>query len=243
MARSPPFRKAPRLAAALLSAAVTPAVGAPEAAAPAPPPVPPPAQQPINLDAASTEVDGRTNTLVFTDVVISQGATRVQAEHAHATGLNFANSRWTFDGKVRIDAELQGNLRSDQATIEFRDNHIVRATVTGRPAEFEQKRTDSDQIARGHAGEIIYDLSDGTVRLSDDAWLTDGKNEISSALLVYNIREQRVQAAVSPGTDQRVHITITPHVPPGPGKSEAAKPPPADAGKGEPAKGQPTVQP
>src|SRR5882762_9610108 len=125
MARSPPCRKAPLLAAALLSAAVAPAVGAADAAAP---PAPPPAQQPINLDAASTEVDGRTNTLVFTDVVISQGATRVQAEHARATGLNFANSRWTFDGKVRIDAELHGNLRSDQATIEFRDNHIARAS-------------------------------------------------------------------------------------------------------------------
>jgi lipopolysaccharide transport protein LptA len=240
MARSPPCRKAPLLAAALLSAAVAPAVGAPQAAAP--PPVPPPSQQPINLDAASTEVDGRTNTLVFTDVVISQGATRVQAEHAHATGLNFANSRWTFEGKVRIDAELHGNLRSDQATIEFRDNHIARATVTGKPAEFEQKRTDSEQLARGHAGEIVYDLSDGTVRLTDDAWLTDGQNEISGSLLVYNIREQRVQAAASPGTDQRVHITITPHVP-GPGKTEPPKPPPADAGKGEPPKGQPTVQP
>jgi lipopolysaccharide transport protein LptA len=239
MARSPPCRKAPLLAAALLSAAVAPAVGAADAAAP---PAPQPVQQTINLDAASTEVDGRTNTLVFTDVVISQGATRVQAEHAHATGLNFANSRWTFDGKVRIDAEQHGNLRSDQATIEFRDNHIARVTVTGKPAEFEQKRTDSDQIARGHAGEIVYDLSDGTVRLTDDAWLTDGQNEISSTLLVYNIREQRVQAAASPGTDQRVHITITPHVAPGPGKTEPAKPPPADAGKGEP-RAQPTVQP
>src|SRR5256885_5283207 len=92
------------LAAALASGA---------AAAPAPPPAPPPAQQPINLDAASTEVDGRTNTLAFNDVVISQGATRVQAEHAHATGLNFANSRWTFDGKVRIDA------RSEEHTSEL----------------------------------------------------------------------------------------------------------------------------
>ena len=147
MARSPPCRRAPLLAAALLSAAVAPAVSAADATAP-----PPPAQQPINLDAASTEVDGRTNTLVFTDVVISQGATRVQAEHAHATGLNFANSRWTFDGKVRIDAEQHGNLRSDQATIEFRDNHIARATVTGKPAEFEQKRTDTDQLARGKIG-------------------------------------------------------------------------------------------
>jgi len=236
MARSPPCRKAPLLAAALLSAAVAPAVGAPDAA-------PPPPQQPINLDAASTEVDGRTNTLVFTDVVISQGATRVQAEHAHATGLNFANSRWSFDGQVRIDAELHGNLRSDQATIEFRDNHIARATVTGKPAEFEQKRTDSEQLARGCAGEIVYDLSDGTVRLTGDAWLTDGQNEISGPLLVYNIHEQRVQAAASPGTDQRVHITITPHVAPGPGKTEPAKPPAADACKGDPAKGQPTVQP
>src|SRR6266853_5857279 len=119
---------------------------------------------------------------------------------------------------------------------------FARATVTGKPAEFEQKRTDTDQLARGHAGEIVYDVSDGTVRLTDDAWLTDGQNEISSTLLVYSIREQRVQAAASPGTDQRVHITITPHVAPAPGKTEPAKPPPADAGKGEP-RAQPTVQP
>src|ERR1700693_5758287 len=148
------------------------------AAAPAPPSALQPGQPPINLEATSTEVDGRTNTLVFSDVVISQGATRVQADHAHATGLNFANSRWTFEGKVRIDAEQHGNLRSDQATVEFKDNRIARDTITGNPAEFEQKRTDSDQMARGHAGEIIYDLNDGTVRLTNDAWVSGGSNEI-----------------------------------------------------------------
>ena len=222
------------LAVALASAA---------AAAPAPPSALQPGQQPINLEATSTEVDGRTNTLVFSDVVISQGATRVQADHAHATGLNFANSRWTFEGKVRIDAEQHGNLRSDQAAIEFRDNRIARATITGKPAEFEQKRADSDQMARGRAGEIVYDLNDGTVRLTNQAWLTDGHNEISGPLLVYNIREQRVQAAASPGTDQRVHIRIAPPGVPGPGKTEPAKPPPPDAGKGDAAKPQPTPQP
>ena len=131
-----------------------------------------------------------------------------------------------LDGKVRIDAEQHGSLRSDQATIEFRDNRIARATVTGKPAEFEQQRTDSGQLARGHAGEIVYDLNDATVRLTDDAWLTDGQNEISGPLLVYNIREQRVQAAAAPGTDQRVHITIAPRVVPGPGKTEPVKAPP-----------------
>lgn len=213
------------------------------AAAPVPPSALQPGQPPINLEATSTEVDGRTNTLVFSDVVISQGATRVQADHAHATGLNFANSRWTFEGKVRIDAEQHGNLRSDQAAIEFRDNRIARATITGKPAEFEQKRAGSDQIARGRAGEIVYDLNDGTVRLTNQAWLTDGQNEISGPLLVYNIREQRVQAAASPGTDQRVHITIAPRGTPGPGKTEPAKPPPPDAGEGNAAKPHPTAQP
>ncbi|HXO16224.1 MAG TPA: lipopolysaccharide transport periplasmic protein LptA [Steroidobacteraceae bacterium] len=212
-------------------------------AAAAPPPALQPGEQPITLDAASSEVDYRTNTVVFSEVVISQGATRVQADHAHATGLNFANSRWTFEGKVRIDAEQHGNLRSDQATVDFRNNRIARATITGKPAEFEQKRADSEQMARGHADEIVYDLSDGTVQLSNEAWLTDGQNEISGPLLVYNVRAQRVQAAAAPGTDQRVHITITPHGVPGPGKTEPAKPSPPDAGKGDAAKPQPTAQP
>jgi lipopolysaccharide transport protein LptA len=222
------------LAAALASGAF---------AAPAPPPALPPDQQPITVDAASTEVDYRTNTVVFSEVVISQGATRVQADHAHATGLNFANSRWTFEGKVRIDAEQHGNLRSDQATVDFRNNRIARATITGKPAEFEQKRADSEQMARGHADEIVYDLSDGTVRLSNEAWLSDGQNEISGPLLVYNVRAQRVQAAAAPGTDQRVHIRIEPRGVPGPDKTEPAKPPPPDTDKADPVKPQPTAQP
>ncbi len=198
----------------LLAAAFASATGAaqrPEVPVAPAPPAPVPLLQdggPINLEAASSDVDYRTNTVVFSDGVISPGSTRVQAEHAHATGLNFANSRWTFEGKVRIDAELHGNLRSDQATVEFRDNHIARATITGKPAEFEQQRAGSEQMARGHADEIVYDVSDGTVRLTNDAWLTDGQNEISGPLLVYNVRAQRVQAATPPNSDQRVHIVI-----------------------------------
>jgi lipopolysaccharide transport protein LptA len=182
---------------------------------------------PITVDAASSEVDYRTNMVVFSQVVISQGAMRVQADHAHASGLNFANSRWTFDGHVRIDAEPRGSLRSDQAVVEFRDNRILRATANGKPAEFEQPRGDSQQVARGHADEIVYDVSQGTVRLSNDAWLSDGVNEISGPLLVYNIRAQRVQAATQPGSDQRIHITISP---------QSAPPTPAGTPHNEPGK-------
>jgi lipopolysaccharide export system protein LptA len=211
---------------------------APAAPAPASPAAAPPAaailaqpshQLPITVDAASSEVDYRTNQVVFSEVVISQGAMRVQADHAHASGLNFANSRWTFEGHVRIDAEPRGNLRADQAVVEFRDNRIVRATANGKPAQFEQPRGDSQQMARGHAEEIVYDVNEGTVRLSEDAWLSDGTNEISGPLLVYNIRAQRVQAAAQSGSDQRVHIIIQPQgTPAAPGKThtEPGKSPP-----------------
>jgi lipopolysaccharide transport protein LptA len=167
-------------------------------------------QQPIALDAASSEVDYRTNRVVFTDVVITQGEIRVAAERAEATGLNFENSSWTFTGNVRMRVENEGDLQSDRATMEFRDNRMARATITGSPALFSQQRTADGLAARGRAGVIDYEVGPGTVRLRQDAWLTDGRNEITGPLLVYDVREERVQATSAPGGEERVRITILP---------------------------------
>jgi lipopolysaccharide transport protein LptA len=169
-------------------------------------------EQKISLDAASSEVDYKKNTAVFKDIVISQGDIKVEANHAEAeaSGLNFKTGKWTFTGDVRVHVEKRGSLHSDLAVLDFKDSQIVRATITGKPAQFEQQRSASDQMARGHAGQIIYQPGDGVVRLSDNAWLTDGRNEIQGPLLVYNIRQEHVEAVAQPGNDDRVHITIVP---------------------------------
>ena len=73
----------------------------------------------------------------------------------------------------------------------------------------------------------MYDIGEGTVRLTDDAWLTDGQSEISGPLLVYDIRAQRVQAATQPNSGERVRITIQPNAPPESGKDAGKKPAPA----------------
>jgi lipopolysaccharide transport protein LptA len=173
-------------------------------------PAPSKAARKLPVDVVSSKIDYKGDSVEFQNVVITQGGTRVQADHAHATGLdNFDNSRWTFEGNVRINGEQHGSLKSDVAVVEFRNNNIAKATVTGNPAEFEQKRTDTDEVARGHAREIVYNVSDGTVRLSNDAWIWDGHNALSAPELVYNIREQHVQAAAQPGN--QVHLTIDPN--------------------------------
>jgi len=173
-------------------------------------PAPSKAARKLPIDIASSKVDYKGDTVDFQNVTITQGETKVQADRAHATGLdNFDNSRWTFEGNVRINGEQHGSLKSDVAVVEFRNKYISKATVTGNPAEFEQKRSDTDEVARGHACEIEYNVSDGTVRLSNDAWIWDGHNALSAPELVYNIREQHVQAAAQPGN--QVHLTIDPN--------------------------------
>ncbi|MGH8287703.1 MAG: lipopolysaccharide transport periplasmic protein LptA [Steroidobacteraceae bacterium] len=197
-------------------------------------------QAQITLDAASSEVNAKTGTVNFIGspsrpVVLSQGNTRVRADRANTTCLKqggaavtqCANSRWTFQGNVQIDAPPRGSLRSDQAVVEVRDNRIARATVTGNPAEFEQQRADAMGVTRGHADQIVYDVSAGTVRLTNDAWvsLSGGRNDIASQQIVYNIRSEKVQAS-SPGT-QGVHITLTPQSLPKKGRQQNSSGPPS----------------
>jgi lipopolysaccharide transport protein LptA len=165
----------------------------------------------IQLDAASTEVDYRNNNIVFRDVIISQGDLRVEAQRAEANSLNFENGRWTFTGNVRINLQSRGNLQSDRAIVEFKDNLIARAVITGTPAVFQQQNISKNITARGRASAIAYEVGAGTVRLSDNAWLTDGRNEISGPVLIYNIKEERVQAASQAGASDRVRITILPN--------------------------------
>jgi lipopolysaccharide transport protein LptA len=181
----------------------------------------------IEVKADSFDADYKSNATQLKNVVISQCDIRVEAKHASATGLNFDNTRWTFDGDVRIDAENRGSLRSNQAIVEFQNNQIAKATITGDPAEFEQRRSDTGQPARGHAKEIVYEVGPGTVRLKGDAWLIYGSTEAKASSLIYDIRQENVQGAAQPGDNERVHIRISPKKTPDakPGDANAPKPP------------------
>jgi len=146
-------------------------------------------QLPIKVEARSSDFDYQASVLVFNEITISQGDVRITAERARASGLDFEDSSWEFSGAVRISM-TDSNLASDSARVRFSGGRIQSATVTGAPASFEQKR--DQQAAQGRANRIDYDLGRGTVELAGDAWLTDGRNEITSSTLVYSTVNQRV---------------------------------------------------
>lgn len=162
-------------------------------------------QLPIQVAARSSDFDYQNGILKFDQITITQGDIRITADSAVASGLDFEDSRWEFNGSVRI-AMQESSLASETARVRFAGGEIQDATVTGVPATFEQRG--EDQVSQGRANRIDYDLRRGTVELAGDAWLSDGRNEVSSETLVYSTRTQRVISR------QPVVITIQPNEPP-----------------------------
>jgi lipopolysaccharide transport protein LptA len=171
--------------------------------------------QEIVLEGKPLEMDYRNNNAVLRDVVITQCSVRIQAAEADIKGgLNFENSHMTITGNVRITAE-GGSLSSDKAIVSFRNKLISAATITGTPAQFEQKREDGT-TARGRANTIDYDTASGTVSFNTNAFLSYGRNEATGQQFVYNIRTQSLQNPAKPGVkigDGRVRFVIRPDKP------------------------------
>ena len=168
----------------------------------------------ITVTARHYQTRRASPTAEFKDVVLRENDITVQADRGQGDSRMADNTPWTFEGDVRVQFEERGSLHSDHAVVDLRNHHIASVIVDGSPAEFEQNRKDSTQVTRGHAAEIDYDVNDGTLRLTKDASLSNGHNQISGNLIVYNIRQEKVHA-VGPAA-----ITISPN-----GRGEASKEP------------------
>jgi lipopolysaccharide export system protein LptA len=168
----------------------------------------PPAAGPIELEADSSEIDHKNNRLVFHNVRIRQGDMSIQAQLAQGSNLEFAQADWVFSGGVQIQS-AGTRLEATEATLNFLNHRVHRANLEGTPVAFEQTRPQAPEPTRGHAGRIEYDFDKQVLRLTGNAWLSEGQNEITGDSITYEIGNQRVIA----GADEhgeRVRITIVP---------------------------------
>ena len=173
---------------------------------------------PISLDASSSEFDRKNDRLVFRDVSIQQGELNIRADLAEATRLDFEDSRWQFEGDVRIEFDT-GTIDSDSATLQFTGHQLRHAEIVGEPAQFAQKKREDGGRATGQARRLEYDFDSGIVTLSQNARLSEGANDITGDWLQYDMRRERIVAGAD-DDNERVHITIVPSAedaPPRPG--------------------------
>ena len=164
---------------------------------------------PISLDADFSDYDGRNSMLTFRGLRLSQGNIGIEADEGRASRLDFEDSVWQLAGNVIITVE-NGRIECQTADLEFSDNELRIANISGSPATFELTRAGSNEKTYAEAGLLRYDLAAGAIEFSDNAVIVEGGNQIASDYLVYNISEQRIKAQGSGEGDGKVKITFTP---------------------------------
>ena len=139
--------------------------------------------------------DFRSDTLDLSgNVRVVQGPNSIEA--AAATGKDFRseNSRWTFQKSVHI-VTSEAELQSSSARADIVGGRLAQAHVEGSPAQFEQRVGRADRQVRGRAGVIEYDFVAGVVKLTDQVWFSNGKDEFRGDEVIYNVRDERVQTS------------------------------------------------
>ncbi len=164
---------------------------------------------PIDLDADSSEFDRKRNRLVFRGLQIRQGPLRIDADEATATRLDFDDTLWVFAGNVRIE-NTGSTAWADSADILFQEHRIRSAEMTGRPVRFQQvsvaKEDGSITTTRGRANVMQYDVDTGVVSMAQDAWLSDGSNEVTGDRISYDLNREIIIADAEQSGQIRMKI-------------------------------------
>ena len=149
----------------------------------------------LNYDADVVSSDFRTDTLEISgNVRVTQGPTSIQAGSATANDFRSENSRWSFQKSVHI-VTSEAELHSDSASAVAIKGQIARARAEGSPAQFAQRGGGADKQVRGHAGLIEYDFVAGVVKLTDQVWFSNGRDEFRGDVVIYNVRDQRLDSS------------------------------------------------
>ncbi|MEM9403165.1 MAG: LptA/OstA family protein [Pseudomonadota bacterium] len=162
---------------------------------------------PISLDADFLDTDIDSNMMTFRGLRLNQGLMSIEADTGRASKLDFNDSVWQLAGNVSIVVE-DGRIDCEAANLEFGNNQLRIASISGEPATFELTRGEVTTFAEAEI--LRYDLEAEAIEFSGNAKIVEGGNQIASGFLVYNIRERRIQAQGSEGDDGKVKITFTP---------------------------------
>jgi lipopolysaccharide transport protein LptA len=162
----------------------------------------------FNWEADVVSSDFPTGTLEISgNVRVTQGPMSIEAGQATANDVRSEHSSWKFQKSVHIITS-EAELQSDTASAAIVRGQISQARVEGSPAQFQQRGGSAERQVRGRAGVIEYDFVAGIVKLTDQVWFSNGRDEFRGDVVIYNVRDERVQ--INPGGQGRVRGIIRP---------------------------------
>jgi lipopolysaccharide transport protein LptA len=157
-----------------------------------------------------THPEFNADTLRMRDATLAQGAsTVIRAAETSATGLSegYKNSQWELRGMVHVEHE-GAILDADTATVVFADGHLKSIHLQGMPANFSHQPKNSEQRNQGRAGVIDYDAVTGLVRFSGGTWYSNGRVELNTPMLTYNVNDGSYTNIVGTDDNSRFHMII-----------------------------------
>ena len=162
----------------------------------------------VSLDADWSSFDRQTNTMMFRGLRIAQGNFVIQADEAVASDLDFASSRWEFNGNVRITMDT-AMIESASAELVFQAHELLLVELQGDPAQFQDHNPERAQPINGGAQVLRYERAERTLRMTGGAWLNEGPNEFRGCDLIYDIDEKKITSGSSE-CGEPLLITIVP---------------------------------
>ena len=172
-------------------------------------------ETPLEIDGTNVQHNLNTGTLRARDVTITQGpGTTIRAAVANGRGLKngYDNSTWELSGAIHIEFDNLV-LDADTATVVFNDQRIATVRVQGKPARFTHQQKEARRN-EGRASTIDYEARTGNLRLAGSTWLFDGRNEVQSNTLLYNLNDGVISNDRKSDDSGPVKIIIRPGKPP-----------------------------
>ena len=164
---------------------------------------------PIDIKAASSDFNYAKNKLSFSRLRIKQGSMEIEADYAETDKLDFDDGLWVFRGNVRIETALS-LMTCDSARLTFKKRQLYNADINGKPARFEQPDPKSDKTNQGEANIMNYNVTEGTIALSDNAIFKDGANQMSGSSITYDVVSRSIRANAGEGSSVRIMIEANP---------------------------------
>jgi lipopolysaccharide transport protein LptA len=168
----------------------------------------------VAIEARSTDLDLKSDTAVLHHVKMSRLDFSISADTATVQLSNISkvleNGRSVFQGNVLIIGP-QGKITSRDADMVVKDKLVTEINAHGDPVEFELVVPAEHKQIKGHAESVRYEAASGCVRFLNNAWISDGQNEIKGQSLRYYMANRQLLADPGEQEGQQVHITITPN--------------------------------